>query len=276
MTCGWWRRCRAGSWSCATAKWWRRAPPPSCSPVPRATTRARCLPPRSTWRRRPWASSRSRTGAVPREPAPLSLADGAVEVAIEGSELLAKGFRDYRRYRFRPAGEEPTLAPHVRDVLRAGRVAAVLPIDLARDEVVLLRQFRMAAHLANGRGELVEIVAGRVEGDEQPLETARRESIEEIGVAPSPLIELFSVLPTPGITDEEVTLCLGIVDAARVPARAGAAAEGEQTRPVRVSIDTALAALAAGTMHNGILVMALQWLALHRGRLAELARGDSG
>ena len=33
---------------------------PRCSPIPRATTRARCSPPRSTWRRRPRASSRSR------------------------------------------------------------------------------------------------------------------------------------------------------------------------------------------------------------------------
>jgi ADP-ribose pyrophosphatase len=202
----------------------------------------------------------------------LPPADAAVDVTIVGSELFAKGFRDYQRYRFRLAGEEATLAPQLRDVLRAGRVAAVLPIDLARDEVVLLRQFRLAAHLANGRGDLVEIVAGRVEPNEQPIETARRESVEEIGIAPSPLIELFSFLPTPGITDEEITLCVGVVDAAQVPERAGAAAEGEQTRPVRVPIDAALAALASGTVRNGILVMALQWLALNRGRLAELMR----
>ncbi len=63
-------------------------------------------------------------------------------------------------------------------------MAAVLPVDLARDEVVLLRQFRLAAHLANGDGSLVEIVAGHVEANEQPVATARRECVEEIGVAP--------------------------------------------------------------------------------------------
>ena len=123
-------------------------------------------------------------------------------------------------------------------------------------------------HLANGHGELVEIVAGRVEGNEQPIETALRESVEEIGVAPSPLVELFSFLPTPGLTDEEITLCLGIVDAAQVPERAGAPAEREVTRPLRVPIDAALAALAEGTMRNGVLIMALQWLALNRARFA--------
>jgi ADP-ribose pyrophosphatase len=151
----------------------------------------------------------------------MQLADRAVNVAIAGSELLAKGFRDYRRYRFKLPGEDAALPRRIRDVLRAGRVAAVLPIDLERDEVVLLRQFRLSGHLANGHGELVEIVAGRVEGNEQPIETAMRESVEEIGVAPSPLVELFSFLPTPGLTDEEITLCLGIVDAAQVPERGG-------------------------------------------------------
>jgi ADP-ribose pyrophosphatase len=206
----------------------------------------------------------------------MSLVDRAVGVAIADSELLAKGFREYRRYRFKLPDEDAALPPRIRDVLCAGRVAAVLPIDLERDEVVLLRQFRFAAHLANGKGELVEIVAGRVEGSEQPIETALRESIEEIGVAPSPLVELFTFLPTPGITDEEITLCLGIVDAAQVPERAGAAAEREETRPLRVPIDTALAALAQGTMRNGVLIIALQWLALNRARLREIVRAASG
>jgi len=207
--------------------------------------------------------------------AQLPLADHPVDVAISGSELLAKGFRDYQRYRYKLPGDDSVLPPRVRDVLRAGRVAAMLPIDLERDEIVLLRQFRLSAHLANGNGELVEIVAGRVEANEQTIETARRESVEEIGVAPSPLVELFTYLPAPGITDEEITLFLGIVDASQVPERAGAAAEREETKPTRVPIDAALAALADGSMRNGLLITALQWLALNRGRLGEIVRAGS-
>jgi hypothetical protein len=37
-----------------------------------------------------------------------------------------------------------------------------------------------------------------------------------------------------------------------------------------VPIATALSALAAGSVRNGPLVTALQWLALNRGRLAEI------
>ena len=53
----------------------------------------------------------------------------------------------------------------------------------------------------------------------------------------------------------------------RVPALA---TENENDRPIAVPIDEALAALERGTLHNGPLIMALQWLALNRTRLHEI------
>ena len=152
------------------------------------------------------------------------IADESADVVIEGREVLARGFRPYERVRARQAGGEV----ETRDVLRAGAAVAVLPIDLAREEVVLIRQFRLPAQLANGKGDLVEIVAGHVEANEAHRDTARRECIEEIGVAPQALIELFTYLTSPGLTDEEITLFLGIVDAARA-----ALAEGMSARRAR-------------------------------------------
>src|SRR5262249_38248578 len=114
----------------------------------------------------------------------------------------------------------------------------------------LIRQFRLAAHLANGKGDLVEIVAGHVEANETPLASARRECVEEIGVAPQVLVELFSYLISPGLTDEEITLFLGIVDSSRVGIAAGASAEREATALLRVPIDAALAALSGGAIHK--------------------------
>jgi ADP-ribose pyrophosphatase len=196
------------------------------------------------------------------------LADQPSDVALSPPEPLAKGFFDYRRYRLTLQG-----AAQMRDVVLAGKVAAVLRIDPARDEIELIRQFRLPAHLANGRGNLIETVAGRVEPGEQPAEAARRECTEEIGVKPGGLIELFTYLTTPGLTDEEVTVFLAAVDASRVPECTSAG--GEQIGIVRVPIDAAIDALTLGTMRNGPLVIALQWLALNRGRVTELLRGPS-
>jgi ADP-ribose pyrophosphatase len=192
------------------------------------------------------------------------LADRAAQVEMSEPKRPAKGFFDYQRFQVTlPAG------PQTRDVVRAGKVVALLPLDLERGEIVMIRQFRPAAHLANGKGELIEIVAGRVEPGEQLAETARRECQEEIGVTPMAMAELFSYLPTPGLTDEEVTFFAAAVDASRVPERTQPT-PGEYISVMRVPIDAALAALNEGTMRNGPLIVGLQWLALNRGRLHEL------
>jgi ADP-ribose pyrophosphatase len=189
---------------------------------------------------------------------------------VSAPQVLARGFRPLERFAVTLKHDDGSAAHLTRDLLRVGHVVGVLPVDLARREVVLIRQFRLAAQLRLGKGDFVEIVAGYVDDGEAPEAAARRECLEEIGVRPTALRELFSFMPAPGQVDELATLFLAAVDAARVPARAGAAHETEQTRPLRVGIDTAIAALERGQVHNGYLVIALQWLALHRERLAGL------
>lgn len=200
-------------------------------------------------------------------------ADRPADVELDEPETLARGFREYRRYHLtlRNPGHAPLRQQ--RDILMGGKVIAVLPVDLARDEVVLIRQFRLPAHLGIGKGDMVEIVAGRVEPGETPEASARRECEEEIGVAPDRLVELFSFMTTPGITDETIVLFLAGVDASRVPAQSGAADEDERIETIRLPIDEAVALLQGGGVANGPLILALQWLALNRTRLDELLKG---
>jgi ADP-ribose pyrophosphatase len=195
------------------------------------------------------------------------IADRAAEAEVAQPEVLAKGFREYRRYEV-TLRDEAREVHQTRDVLLGGKIAAVLPVDVARGEVVLIRQFRLPAHLATGKGDMVEIVAGRVEVGEPAEEAARRECHEEIGVAPTALVKLFSYLTTPGLTDEEVTVFVAAVDASAVPERTELG--GEFIRTLRVPIGAALAALDDNTIRNGPALMALQWLAMNRGRLQNL------
>ncbi len=197
---------------------------------------------------------------------PDPLADSAADVDVSAGKMLAEGYHDLERFSFRlhtPHGEE---IASVRDVLRVGKVAAVLPIDLKRGEVVLIRQFRLPAHLATGAGELTEIVAGHVEAGETPADAAMRECVEEIGVRPDALFPMLEFIPVPGSSDEHAFMFLGTIDAARIPERAGAAHEKEATRPMRITIDAALAALERKTMRNGCLTIARLWLARPRDR----------
>jgi len=201
-----------------------------------------------------------------------TLADHAAEVRISKPEPVGTGFRPFERYHIELAHADEGKGHFMRDILRVGRTVGVIAVDLDRDEIVLIRQFRLAAHLRTGLGDLVEIPAGYVDHDETSDEAIRRECLEEIGIAPRALREIYSFMPAPGILDECATIYIAAVDASKAPARAGAVDEIEQTRPIRVHIDDALDALQRGAIHNGYLIMALQWIALNRARLPELLR----
>src|SRR3954453_19812898 len=106
--------------------------------------------------------------------------DQSANGVIASRQVLAAVFRPLERLVFSATGSDTERRPQ--DILRAGRAAAVLPLDPACQEIVLLRQFRVAAQVTNGKGDLIEIVAGHVEGDETPADTAHRECVEEIGL----------------------------------------------------------------------------------------------
>jgi len=198
------------------------------------------------------------------------LSDSVVEVELTGPENRGGGIYRYERYRVKLDG---TVLE--RDAVRIGRVVVILPVDLERNEIVLIRQFRLGAHLALGKGDLVEVPAGRVEHGEDVRDAARRECQEETGIVPQVLVPLFDLMPSGGSSDEHMFFFLGVVDSSKVPARAGAVHEQEDTRPLRVPIERALEALKAGELHYGAAVLALQWLALNRGRLREIARAGA-
>lgn len=194
------------------------------------------------------------------------LSDDAVEVELSAPENRGGGIYRYERYRVKLGG-----ASIERDAVRVGRVVVILPVNLDRNEIVLIRQFRLGAHLALGQGDLVEVPAGRVERGEDVTSAALRECREEIGIAPRSLVPIFDLMPSPGMSDEHMFFFLGVVDASKVPERAGLAGEHEDTRPLRVPIDRAVKALTAGKLHYGAAVLGLQWLALNRHRLREIA-----
>jgi ADP-ribose pyrophosphatase len=166
--------------------------------------------------------------------------------------------------------QEGTLREFDRDVLRSGNVVGVLPVDPRSREVVLIRQFRLGAHLATARGMMVEIPAGTVDPGETIERAARRECLEETGLEPVRLSRLFGFLPAPALSDEFMTLFIALVDAAQAPERGGAGHEGEDLEVVRCTIDSATHLIERDELHSGPTVIALQWLELHKHMLRSL------
>jgi len=80
--------------------------------------------------------------------------------------------------------------------------AAIVAVD-DREQVCLLRQYRHAAG-----GWIWELPAGRLEPGEPPLETARRELVEEAGRQAQRWQDLGAILSSPGVFTERIHLFL--------------------------------------------------------------------
>src|SRR5262245_5996333 len=185
------------------------------------------------------------------------LADQPADIVLSEPQLLAKAYRDYHRYQVTVRSQDAPSFSQERDILIAGKVVVVIPIDVARQEIVLTRQFRLAAHIANGRGDLVEFVAGRVEPNETLVDAARRECREEIGVVPGKTVRLLSYLTTPGLTDEEITIFLCSIDVSAVHEGPRTTQDGEHLSVGRVSIADAIRSLNNDAVRCGPTVVEL-------------------
>ncbi len=176
-------------------------------------------------------------------------------------DVLADGFRRMMRYTARHSRLDGSWSSEeIRDIHEGGRVVAVIACDTERDLLVLIRQYRLAAHLAAGRGELLEVVAGGVEAEEDPALAAQRELTEETGLEAKSLKHCFNFMASPGITTEYCSVYLAEVDASSLPESAGTD-EDEDIVPVAITLDDALEALDEGRIVNGFLQICLLWLA---------------
>lgn len=190
------------------------------------------------------------------------------DVEIFGTETVWKGFFRMDRLRLRHRlfaggwGHEIT-----REVFERGHAAALLPWDPLRDEVVLIKQFRVGALTAGAVPWLVEIVAGIIEEGESAEDVVRRETVEEAGCAVTDIEPAMEVFTTPGGSSEQIAIFVGRVDARGVGGIHGLADEGEDISVFTEPLDAALGRLAGGGITNVIAVAALQWLALNRERL---------
>jgi len=89
-----------------------------------------------------------------------------------------------------------------RSVIRHPGSAVMMAVD-EKGRVLLVRQYRLPA-----AGYLWELPAGTMDEGETPLQTAKRELIEETGLRAKKWKKLASFFPSPGYGAEKMTVYL--------------------------------------------------------------------
>lgn len=97
---------------------------------------------------------------------------------------------------------EPSGVRTTREVITHPGSVVVLPV-LPDGRILMIQQYRHAA-----KQYLWELVAGRIDAGETPVQAAERELIEETGYRAKRLRIFLDVFPTPGFLEERMFLLL--------------------------------------------------------------------
>ena len=163
-----------------------------------------------------------------------------------------------------------TMSPPVkRATFMGGDAVTVLPYDPARDEVLVVRQFRHGAFV---RGDVnpwcLEPVAGRIDPGETASQTALRELREEAGLTARDLHLIARYYPSPGAYSE---FLISFVAIAPLDGRdlgiGGLSSEAEDIMAHTMPFSQLMSLIESGAANTGPLIVSAQWLAVNREHL---------
>ena len=151
-----------------------------------------------------------------------------------------------------------------REVLVREGAVGVLLFDPQRDEIILVRQFRVGLLDGAATPWALELIAGMIEFGEELEEVAFREVKEESNCEVSQLVKICDYYNSPGVSSEKVRLYLGIVDSENMGGIYGLESENEDIEVVVLSYTEAITGLNKGYLANAMSIIALQWLELNK------------
>jgi nudix-type nucleoside diphosphatase (YffH/AdpP family) len=176
------------------------------------------------------------------------------KIVFEDKLILEKGelkVRDEKFYRLRVNRED---------------AVAVLIYNTDSNKVILTRQFRYA--IAGRTDQMIlEIVAGKLDKDEDPLKAAIRESEEETGykIKPQKMTVLLSCFSSPGYTSERFIIYYATVtNKDKLEEGGGLKSENEYIEIVEVELPEFLENIKSANFKDAKTYIAGLFLMLHK------------
>ncbi len=146
-----------------------------------------------------------------------------------------------------------------REIVRFPQSVAVVPL-LNDEEIVLIKQYRPAV-----RGWIYEVPAGIIEGEEDPVEAAKRELVEETGYEAGAVMKILELYLAPGYSTEVIHVFL-----AHNLRYVGEKPELHEVIEVkRLKLSEVVDMIYSGELNDAKTVASVLFLAYSRGELLE-------
>ncbi len=150
-----------------------------------------------------------------------------------------------------------------REIYHRTPAACILLYDPKRETVVLVRQYRLPAHLVGEPVWMIEVPAGLLDGD-HPEAAIRREAMEETGFRVRDVRFLFKAMTSPGSSTEIIHFFAALIDTSdRIADGGGLAEEHEDIEVMEVRLSQAMAMIESGDVCDAKTIMLLQWAVLN-------------
>jgi nudix-type nucleoside diphosphatase (YffH/AdpP family) len=161
-----------------------------------------------------------------------------------------------------------------REIEHHGHAVAVLPYDAERRTALLVSLPRAPVIWADGPPELLEAIAGMIDG-EDPEACARREALEEAGVKLGDVERVAAAYASPGVSTERVQLYLApYAQRDRVSAGGGVEGENEHITVMEVPLSQLWAWVEEQKIEDMKTLALIQMLRIRRPELFQTARKE--
>jgi nudix-type nucleoside diphosphatase (YffH/AdpP family) len=187
----------------------------------------------------------------------------AGSVRILARDILFRGFGQLVKFLVERRRFDGRMQRLSRELYDAGDGAAILLYDSARGKIVLVRQFRLPALVNGGREHLIEVCAGKLEGEDAAIRIVK-EVEEETGFSVREPRRLFEAYMSPGCFAEKLTFFAAEYSASdRIGTGGGHPESDEDIEILEPTLDEALHMIETGEIVDAKTIMLLHYAALH-------------
>ena len=186
-----------------------------------------------------------------------------IKYKIINKKNLYSGFFSLNKYEFIHQKHDGNWTEKVeREVFSGAHVSTVLPYDPIKKEIILIQQFRAGVLSRYDDDYLYEIVAGIIDKNEKPEDTAIRECMEETGCKVNKIKPIQSYFTAPGSSESYYHLYLAEIKSFDGERIKGLESENENILVKSFKVNQVKKMLQDRIITNGVTLIALQWFFL--------------